>query len=229
MEKKICFIGNSHINQFNLPENIDRLYCLGASIKGLSNPNSTLKLHEKIQEYCDEKPDAILLFVLGQVDIEFGYYYKCVKDGVKYAVKEYCDDLTQGFEQYLCHNIKNPFYVLSINPTVITDIIHNFNVSFRCINGIVGFYSELNESVQFEDVSQFYNDSFEVRFENNRIMNDSLRAMCEKNGFKFIDFWDVLLDEENRVKQQYLPYFLDHHLCVGGTEILERVLREIYL
>ena len=48
----LCFIGNSHVGQFNLDKyngnhNINNIYSLGASIKGLNNPLSKCNLDKK--------------------------------------------------------------------------------------------------------------------------------------------------------------------------------------
>ena len=50
MEHKFCLIGNSHTDQFKNPE-LKILYGYGASICGLYNENSVLKLKEKILNY----------------------------------------------------------------------------------------------------------------------------------------------------------------------------------
>ena len=174
---KLCFIGNSHLDQFNTElsntnHTIHKLYCVGASIKGLTNPNSRLGLNKLIQEYSNQNEDSILVFFLGQVDIEFGYYYKCVCDNIKYDIELYINNLVQYFEKYLLTSIKNKFIILSINPTVIDNIEHNFNVSFRCPNGYNGFYSNVSSNILFDTYKDIiYNDSYEKRFTYNKLMN----------------------------------------------------------
>jgi len=60
-----CFIGNSHVGSLNthLIENAENLYCLGASILGLTNTNSKLQLKEKILDFQNNYPNSILIFV----------------------------------------------------------------------------------------------------------------------------------------------------------------------
>ena len=229
---EIAFIGNSHLEQFNLATKKSeftfiKLGYLGASIKGLTNKNSTLGMNESILNYMINKPDALLIFFLGQVDIEFGYYYKCVIDNVKYDIIEYIDDLILRYEKYL-KTITNKFIILPINPTVILDMKHSFRVSFRDLNGKESLYSDIRDDIKFEDVENtFYNDSYETRFNNNKLFNVQLEKMCIKNNYKYIDFWSVVVDEVGNVKPEYKTNG-DHHLAnYGNHKILDYILSEI--
>jgi hypothetical protein len=233
---KLCFIGNSHLDQFkieylNTNDQIDRLYSVGASLKGLYNPNSKLQLNEQIQQYSFENPEAILVFFLGQVDIEFGYYYKCVCDKIKYKVEDYINELVENFEKYLLTSIKNRFVILSINPTVIQNIEHNFNVSFTNNNGYNGFYSHKQDDILFDDHKHtIYNDSYQVRFYNNKLMNHYLKTMCIKNNLLYVDFWNIIMENECEVKAKYLYDHNDHHLRItDDNEMIEYILNQIKL
>jgi hypothetical protein len=62
---------------------------------------------------------------------------------------------------------------------------------------------------------------------NNKLFNTKLEEMCLKNGFKYIDFWDFVM-ENNKVKDKYMPSINDHHLkIVDDTELLEYILEKI--
>jgi hypothetical protein len=231
-----CFIGNSHVDQFNIDSflsntsgRIDKLYCMGASIKGLANPNSVLQLKPMILDYQSKNPSSRLMFFLGQVDIEFGYYFKCVKDNVKHDIHEYIDNLVVLYEKFLASEITNTFYVLGINPSVIRDIRHNYIVSFECPNGINGFYSEVGHGIQFKDVEHIYNDSLETRCSYTKIFNQSLADMCRRRNFNFIDISPVLL-EEGVLKSKYVPAGdREHHLKIPDDfELINFVLSKTY-
>ena len=52
--------------------------------------------------------------------------------------------------------------------------------------------------------------------------------MAVKNEFKFINFWDIILDTDNTINPKYIPDSTDHHLKNNkNTEILEYVLSQI--
>lgn len=231
--KNILLIGNSHVKQFcyNLKKyefDIKTIEVVGASIKGLVNINSQLKLKELILNFQNNnlEKNYFLCFFLGQVDVEFGYYYKCVKDNTKYDINEYIDDLIEKYYIFLKNDIVLPFCVISINPTVITDIEHNFRVSFKCNNGKNGYYSELNNKYSFENFKHIYNDSYDKRFEYNKIFNDKLKKMCNKNNFKYIDLWNIIT-ENNKVRECYYPKKSDHHLVVNDTELFDYLVEKI--
>jgi hypothetical protein len=217
---KFCFIGNSHLDQFNLKNSgHDYIYCRGASIKGLVNTNSKLQLKNKINAYKSLNPDSILVFCLGQVDIEFGYYYKCIKDSIKYDINQYIDDLIQKYKVYL-EDHTNRIAVVSINPTTIKTTQHIFNVCFTEDNGKDGFYSETNKDIQFTDVNELYlNQSYEERFEYNRVFNTKLQEMCRINNSIYIDLWPCIV-EHTTIKKEYLPDHEDHHLKNNHTTLL---------
>ena len=224
----LAFVGNSHISQFNLPPTIVEIYALGASIKGLVNPESQLKFKESINIFITNNPLHSLVFFLGQVDIEFGYYYKCVKDNIKYNINDYCDDLIQRYESYL-KTLTCNFYVLSINPTVIIDnVSHVFKVCFREDYGKNGYYSEENYSYNLDDnVKKILNDSYETRFLHNKLFNQKLEQMCLQNGFKYIDFWNIVT-ENNQVIEKYRPLHNDHHLRrIDNTDLLKYIIYKI--
>jgi len=223
----LVFIGNSHLDQFNLYPYIKIIYERGASIKGLVNPKSRLLLKDTISKFIDTNPDHTLIYFLGQVDIEFGYYYKCIVDDIKYNINEYYDDIIEKYEKYL-QTLTCNFYILSINPTTITNTNHIFNICFRCNNGKDGFYSEKNDNYTLtERVKDILNDSYEKRFLNNKLFNDKLESMCFKNNYKYIDFWEVLVDN-NKVNKQYMPLDNDHHLkVVEGNLLLDYILYKI--
>jgi hypothetical protein len=219
---ELCFIGNSHVSQlyYNI-KNIDcehpthysnkiiAIYKQGASIKGLVNTNSTLGLIHSIHKFIDINPSYNLIYFLGQVDIEFGYYYKCIKDNIKYDINVYIAHIIELYENHLLTINKNK-YILSINPCVLSDNERLFEICFREDNGKVGFYSEFNNSINYENYKH-YIDNYSIRYNNNRLFNKCLKDMCSKNNFKYIDFWH-LIEDNGRVKDEYIPKGIDHHL-----------------
>ena len=111
-------------------DNINSIYAIGASIKGLTNPNSKLQLNKAIDEYHTKNAQSTLIFFLGQVDVEFGFFYKQWKEQRTFSIDEYLDDLISHYETYLLKHLHYKFIILPINPNVITDIKHNYKVSF---------------------------------------------------------------------------------------------------
>jgi hypothetical protein len=230
---ELCFIGNSHVSQlyYNI-ENIDcedpthysnkiiAIYKQGASIKGLVNINSTLGLIHSIHKFIYKNPSYNLIYFLGQVDIEFGYYYKCIKDNIKYDINVYISHIIDLYESHLL-SINEKKYILSINPCVLTDNKRLFEICFREDNGKVGFYSEVNNSINYENYKH-YIDNYSIRYNNNRLFNKCLKEMCTKNNFKYIDFWH-LVEDNGLVKDEYIPKHIDHHLLNPNDNIFKYI------
>jgi hypothetical protein len=209
---KFCLIGNSHTSQFDESEKLDILYGYGASIGGLLNENSYLRLKDTILNYQKENPNKIFIFFLGQTDIEFIYYFKSVKQNKKLEKISYINDLIQNYIYFIKNYITNDCVILGINPHVIDDIKHIFNVNFRanCENDPNG---KNNLTINFEDYLHIYNDSYEERFNFNKYFNDKLKVECKNNNIKYCDMNKYILDENNRVKTEYLPKYTDHHIA----------------
>jgi hypothetical protein len=182
-------------------------------------------LNKQIVEYYNKNPQSTLIYFLGQVDIEFGFFYKQWKEQTKINIDDYIDDLISDYETYLLKHNYN-FIILPINPNVITDIKHNYKVSFLEDNGKSGYYSEKTH-LKFEDVKYLYNLSYEQLCYNNKLFNKKLKQMCLKNNFKFIDFIPILLDNDGNLKQHYKPKHIDHHLVCNDTTILEYILNNV--
>jgi len=235
---KIAFIGNSHTTQlYSNIENVSdlsikynggvlSLYKIGASIKGLVNPNSRLGLKTMIKTFSEINSDYTLVYFLGQVDIEFGYYYKCIKDNIKYDVTEYIVDLINRYESYLLEQHKD-IYILSINPCVLRNEERLFDICFREINGNMGYYSEENDSIKFENCKDFI-DCYSIRYTHNKLFNKHLLDMCKRNNFTYIDFWH-LVEENDTVRDEYNPKNIDHHLLNPNDNIFNFICSQVSL
>ena len=217
---KTVIIGNSHLDQFKprsyfSEENI--LQMSGASIRGLTNGKSTTGLNKRIDE---SKADAFI-FHLGQVDMEFGYYYKSVLAGQKLNKKEFIESTINIYLTYLKTLHPSMIVIIGVNPTVIKDSKHIFSVNFEDsdTNGIQETgKGKGNNEISYESCLHIYNDSITERNEFLKEMNYALKNMCEENGFIFYDLWEELIDSDGvNIKPNYMPTRLDHHIVSSST------------
>lgn len=223
LSNNFYLIGNSHTSQFK--EEINIIYGYGASICGLSKNKSTLKLHEKILQEQKNNPDKLFVFFLGQSDIEFIYYYKSVKQNKKIDMELFINDLIDKYISFITKNITNKVAVLGINPTVITDNQHIFNINFRDYgNGNpAGNY---DENYQYNYYLHIYNDSYDKRFHNNMEFNRKLKLKCDECNIPYIDINKYILDENNIVRSEYFPKCIDHHL-LPNTKLYLALIEEL--
>jgi len=241
MIDKLLFIGNSHIDQFTIPENknkfkelyslqdIQLLHSPGVSIRGLNKKNSTLGFCEKIIDFKKNNLDYYLIFFLGQVDLEFGYYYKCVKQNIKINVVDYIEETANIYINFLNKEIKDNFCIVSINPSTINDTEHNFNVNFKDITP-TNFLNDTGnsantETIFFNDVKHFYSDSLEDRNKNHLFFNEIVKYKANQNNYKFVNLWDDI-SENNIVKPQYNSNKNDHHL-VPSEDMFHFLMKKI--
>lgn len=230
-----CIIGNSHTDQFfSGPHSyFERIYKQGASIKGLVKKESTLRLKDDIDSYISTNPDAILVFFLGQVDVEFGYFYKCIVENIQYDIHEYITNLVTLYISYLqTLSTSTKMCVLSINPTTILDPQHIFRVCFECHGGRSGYYAG-EYPILYEDVKDtFLNISYETRFTYNKLFNEKLEIACKAANIPFISLWDILCEKET-VNPIYMPCVPNnHHLQHDSGELATSLytrLNDIFL
>jgi hypothetical protein len=56
--------------------------------------------------------------------------------------------------------------------------------------------------------------------------NDKLKVECKNNNIKYCDINNYILDENNKVKIEYLPIGIDHHIN-KDTKLFYYLLKEI--
>jgi hypothetical protein len=227
--EQLVVIGDSHTSQYgfdtiNTYNDIERIFLInapGASIKGLLKEKSTLGLLEKIKNFEFTKKQKTL-FVIGQCDVEFGYYYKSVLFGKKLSLDEFLDDLIKKYEKFLL-SFNNEFIISAINPCTVINNEYNFNINFKDnVSHITNRFNEtgeLNGSLNFSDVTHIYNDNNETRNQNHKNFNKKLEIMCSKNNFKFVNLWDDIT-ENDIVKNKFRRNGENHHLDIN-KELLE--------
>jgi len=214
--KNLVLIGNSHISQFLVNPSynifIEKLEFPGASIKGLLKENSTIGLKNMINSH--DFTNKLAIFILGQCDVEFGYYYKSVIQNKKINIDDFISDLIDKYVNYLS-NLKFDFVVLGINPCVSDDIRHNFVVNFQdtqCHK--TNKFNEtgtLDDKYIYENYLHIYNDTLEMRNKIHKKFNEILKIKCESNGFNFVDLWDDITIND-KIKNEFKPDRVDHHL-----------------
>jgi hypothetical protein len=208
------FVGNSHLDQFCLDSSHGIVLCLpGASIKGLVNNNSTSGLNKKIEDFNSK--ENTIIFHLGQVDFEFGYYYKSALNGKKLDKNAFIESIFKIFENYLL-SLKSEIIVIGLNPTVIQKTNQIFIVNFKdnmCwSNNKIQETGELND-ISFESLMHIYDDDMSERNDFLKKANNCLKLICEKNHIPFLDLWPCLFDEEKQtIFTRFMPSREDHHL-----------------
>jgi hypothetical protein len=233
--KELVVVGDSHTSQYGFDtiksfKDIDKIILKnapGASIKGLLKEKSTVGLSEIIKTFQFNQ-NQVVLFIIGQCDVEFGYYYKSVQNGLKIPIEIFFDDLINKYEKFLL-GFSCDFIISAINPCTIFDIEYNFNINFKDnvshLTNNLNETGELNNSINFSDYKHIYNDSYEVRNNNHKVFNDKLHQMCENNNFKFVNIWDDITNDD-LIKNEFRREGDNHHLNIN-IELLELLYNKI--
>lgn len=228
--ESITFVGNSHLDQFkindiNVPLNKKIIYVPGASIRGLLNESSFTGLNKMV--YAHDSAQNIFVFHLGQVDIEFGYFYKSALNNSKLDKSEFIVQLIHIYKTFL-QKLKSKIIIIGVNPSVIKDINHIFNVNFkdaRCHQN--NFMQETGcwqEKITIDKYKHIYNETQNDITSFLENTNIAIKNMCIENNFIFYDVWKVLVDESNNIKPEYCPMCIDHHIIPSNT--LQKELSE---
>jgi hypothetical protein len=199
----------------------------GASIRGLLNSNSLTGLNQEVKQH-DIDISTCFIFHLGQVDIEFGYYYKCALANVKLDIHTFIADTIDIYTKYL-QTIQGKIIIIGVNPTAITDMSHTFYVNFKDTmchqNNRVQQVGEFQSNRTYESLAHIYNDSIDIRNQSLLFMNNALQKMCVINGWKFIDMTPIVA-KDGQLAPQFQPNRLDHHL-VPSIELSLYVLSQL--
>lgn len=236
MVQSVYFVGNSHLDQFivnniRLPVPTRTLCVSGASIRGLTNPNSTTGLNSLIRSV--DRDDALFVFHLGQVDIEFGYFYKSALQNRRLDQREYIDEMIQRYETFLS-SLQGKCMIVGVNPSVITDMGHIFRVNFQdsicSANNTLQETGCWNSSVAFDSLAHIYDMTQKELTGFLKMANCAIQDMCTRTGCRFLNMWPILADESDHVAAEFCPPKdrIDHHIVPSPvlTAVLEHALHD---
>lgn len=215
----LCFVGLSiRANKYLLIDKYDNKILIknrnrdSVSITGLSNNDSKLKYNTTIYNNVNNSVNDYYMFKLGQVDVEYIYYYKLF---VKKENINIIDFFTKTVDNYLSflQSISNKnIIVCGINLTSWTHIKYYINYLSYIINIDVNIVSELLKDFTLLEKQK-----------NHLLFNNILEKKCIENNIKYFDLTNECCDirhNEISVKKEYLNVNNDHHYngCSGNIE-----------
>ena len=232
MYRNLVFVGSSHLEQFKIRDNQSLFhknkYMVhtmigkgGATIRGLVNENSTTGVNTYIREV--DLKDKIIIFHLGQVDIEFGYYYKSVLANYKLDKSLFIKEIISRYETFL-QTIDGIKVIIGVNPTVIRDNRHIFHQNFKNGDYKLLLNEEMThyiENLEFEHCSHIYNDSTEELNSFLKTLNDELKSMCKKYAYVFCNMWDILASSSDTILDEYRG---EGHHIMPSTKLTEYLI-----
>ena len=105
MRKKICVFGDSHARCFrtfrSAEFSLDLQPISAATIAGFGKRVSSLGVSNQIIHYLNQSETDVLLLKFGQVDIDFGYYYKRIVKKQQFDSLSYSHELADIYFEFI--------------------------------------------------------------------------------------------------------------------------------
>lgn len=187
-----------------------------ATIRGFGNRKSTLKVSDRVDTIIDEINPSHLVFGLGQVDTELGYYYRSIVkgDSLDNSVDNFIEETVDTYRQYLT-SLKEKYRVgiiiKGVNPTVL--INQTFAANYIS-NITTEHFSDKDKRLSMKQKVKDELPDYEFRFDLNRKLNDALKLLANELDARYFEIWDQVIDPATgMVFLKYLPATFDHHLA----------------
>ena len=226
MIRKILVLGDSHSVYFHKSPDINRkinalrdieikvIKLIGATIKGLGKKSSTLNSNLLFKEAIQKNSPDCIVFALGQVDIEFGFFFrKFVKnDNLNF------DDFCKQVSQLYLSSIKKILLDTSFSKKIVIKGINNTLLTFHRWKAIhqtkIILTEYVNDKKEIDQISERLDKEFpyaEERANNHLKFNKFLKDTI-KGEYLYFDINDEINDYNGFVKLEHVPAWLDHHL-----------------
>lgn len=196
----IHVIGDSHVTPFRGSIPFLAHHLGAATAYNLANKNSTTKSNEKLFQIVGKlgRKDMVML-LFGEIDCRIHIYYQHKKSDGKHSIDDLIDRTIYNYGEIMAQ------------------------LKQRSVNFFIHCVSPATE-VGNEYKYPFYGTP-EVRSRINRAFNEKLRAFCAENGYRFIDIYDKVADENGLMLKEYAGD--DIHLNRKAVKLARAELRKL--
>lgn len=228
--RPLLVIGDSHGQQY-LTEDVLRaggllpapFLCTGASARGLGNPASRARAGERIENHLrarrDEIAGELVLFKFGQVDLEFVYDYRRIREGrrgfdLSHAA-EFARDCVRRYVAFLARlQAETParLVVTAALPPALNDAA----LREGYMNAhIVELHAQVSPEALRQELQLLEMAPWQVRTGLAGIYNRELAAACAAAGLAFHDDFSPMLGPDGVIDPELILWHggIDHHLC----------------
>ncbi len=184
----------------------------GASLSGLPNRESKLKIRNRIINFLKNNKPSYLILKFGQVDIDLGYYYRIVVKNQNIDHKIYINNMIKNYILFIKDISKyisiDKIIVFGINPPSLID-------KNRCVDYtkriIFENNSEFNNNTDFKNKLIKTIKNIQNRTEFSKLFNNTCKYYCNKNNIKYSEVFDELLDNDKIISKKFTNNN-DHHI-----------------
>jgi len=201
--------------QFLSVDDIEYIYNLDflPDIKKKYN-NVIIDIFNKSDKYnnINDNDNNYYMFKLGQVDVEYIYYYKLFVKKENINIIDFFTKTIDNYISFLQSLSNKNIIVCGINLTSWTNIKYYFKYLSYIIKIDVNTISELLKDFTLLEKQK-----------NHLLFNNILEKKCIENNIKYFDLTNEccnINDDEISVKKEYLSVNMDHHYngCHGNID-----------
>ena len=210
----ICVIGDSHTQIWNelqklyINSSIIKCRIPGMSSQGLTNNNSYLQSSKKINSMLNKCHQGIIqyLFVqVGQVDTDFVYYFKLIKNKQKHDIKIFINQAYKSINNlflFLEILLKNNKEISKLNKkkNIIIHGIHLPTLNNQKMKIVL--YNNFMDKCKMDkkDIDQYFSLPNHVeRTKMALVYNKILQQTCNQLGYGFMDITSNILDLNTKI------------------------------
>jgi hypothetical protein len=226
----LCFVGLSIksdkyllINKYNKNFLIKNRNQDSVSITGLENKDSKLKYNAHILDNINSNINNYYVFKLGQVDVEYIYYYKLFVKKENVNIIDFYSKTVDNYISFLQRLPTKNIIVCGINLTSWSNIKYYINYLSYIINMDINTVSKLLENFTMLEKQK-----------NHLLFNDILKSKCIENNIKYFDLTNEccnINENEITIKKEYININEDHHYngCHQNIENEQNITHSTFL
>lgn len=201
------------------------LLCSAGSAMGLDNPSSQSGYGRRIGAFAETWADWCatrgipILLKLGQVDVEFVYNFKRIRDGrfrfEEPEFHEFCRFSTERYFRFLSRifpaEARSGVHVLSVHPPALSDEMWRSGY----VNAhVAALQSALPLDMLREGLERLDVPDLPTRTRMHAFYNMLVEARCDEHGFRYVDDFSPFVSASGTLDPRFIPRGRgrDHHL-----------------
>lgn len=207
----LCFVGSSLRNKYLYITYKNKNFIIknasqdSVSISGLDKQSSKLSYNNTIRTNIDIKTSNYNMFKLGQVDVEYIYYYKIYKKHEIITKTEFYNDIITKYIKFL----------LSLNVNV---IVCGINLpGFKTNNEIIQYLSYVTNISEYDLINKEI--TLQIKMKDALFFNNMLKQICLKFNIIYFDLIDETIkyiDDNIYIKDDFFEEGGIHYKGANG-------------
>jgi hypothetical protein len=225
--KTYVIIGDSHSHAYSLPFLFRHGYmplwacCHSGSARGLINPKSIAQYGQTIDCFLGQLdicwPNAPIIFSFGQVDVEFVFYFKTLRDAPtsafsSKAMRAFIEETVKLYFSFLATMLRKHTAMINV-ATIFPPCIYDGAFKAGFLNAtIASLNSDMSLAKIEAELSSLDYPSLKQRTLVHRDFNNALERECLSRSIGLIYVFDELVTSDGVINEKYV------HTAAKGAE-----------